>query len=166
MSLFYYPVLLVWYTQRYGSRERGCLPGGKPSFFLLDRGGFDSWYQRSSSDRAARAREKEADALVKAARSMSDVLPSNILESWQHEEYHGVSHRVCWDWQIYHCQRNRCADRTRENIHTFKLLRIDHPNCLELEITHLPPIQAAQAILTHVEIRESPSAKINSSVTC
>jgi len=58
------------------------------------------------------------------------------------------------------------ADRTRENIHTFKLLRIDHPNCLELEITHLSPIQAAQAILTHVEIRESPSAKINSSVTC
>src|SRR6266516_2845109 len=57
------------------------------------------------------------------------------------------------------------ADRTRENIHTFKLLRIDHPNCLELEITHLSPIQAAQAILTHVEIRESPSAKINSSVT-
>ena len=58
------------------------------------------------------------------------------------------------------------ADRTRENIHTFKLLRIDHPNCLELEITHLSPIQAAQAILTHVEIRESPSAKINSNVMC
>ncbi len=43
------------------------------------------------------------------------------------------------------------ADRTRKNIHTYRLLRIDHPNCLELDITHLSPIQAAQAILAHVE---------------
>jgi hypothetical protein len=45
------------------------------------------------------------------------------------------------------------ADRTRENIHTYELLHIDNPNCLELDITHLLPIQAARAILAHVEKR-------------
>ncbi len=45
------------------------------------------------------------------------------------------------------------TDRTRENIRTYQLLRIDHPNRLELDITHLLPIQAAQAILAHVEKR-------------
>lgn len=45
------------------------------------------------------------------------------------------------------------ADRTRENIRTYKLLRIDYLNCLELDITHLSPLQAAQAILAHVEKR-------------
>jgi hypothetical protein len=47
------------------------------------------------------------------------------------------------------------ADRTRENRRTYQLLRIDHPNCLELDITHLSSTQAAQAILVHVEKRPS-----------
>jgi uncharacterized membrane protein len=51
--------------------------------------------------------------------------------------------------------KERSADKTRENIRTYQLLRVDHPNCLELEITTLSPIQAAQAILAHVEIRIS-----------
>lgn len=45
----------------------------------------------------------------------------------------------------------RNADRTRENIHTYKLLQVDHPNCLELDVTNLSPIQAAQAIIAHIE---------------
>ena len=45
------------------------------------------------------------------------------------------------------------TDRTRENRRTYELLRIDHPNRLELDTTQLSPIQAAQAILTHVEKR-------------
>jgi hypothetical protein len=45
------------------------------------------------------------------------------------------------------------ADKTRENMRTFQLLRIDHPNCLELDITNLLPLQAAQAILAHEEKR-------------
>lgn len=49
--------------------------------------------------------------------------------------------------------KDRNADRTRENIRTYQLLHVDHPNCLELEITNLLPIQAAQAILAHVEKR-------------
>jgi energy-coupling factor transporter ATP-binding protein EcfA2 len=49
--------------------------------------------------------------------------------------------------------KERSADKTCENIRTYQLLRVDHPNCLELEITTLSPIQAAQAILTHVEKR-------------
>jgi hypothetical protein len=47
--------------------------------------------------------------------------------------------------------KDRSADRTRENMRTYQLLRIDHPNCLELEITTLSPLQAAQAILAHAE---------------
>ena len=47
------------------------------------------------------------------------------------------------------------TDRTRENRRTYQLLRIDHPNCLQLDITHLSPMQAAQAILAHVEKRPS-----------
>jgi hypothetical protein len=43
----------------------------------------------------------------------------------------------------------RNADRTRENIRTYQLLRIDHPNRLELDITNLSPNQAAQAIIAH-----------------
>jgi AAA domain len=45
------------------------------------------------------------------------------------------------------------ADRTRENMCTFQLLRVDHPNCLELDVTALSPIQAAQEILAHAEKR-------------
>lgn len=45
------------------------------------------------------------------------------------------------------------ADQARENMRTSQLLHIDHPNCLELEITTLSPIQAAQAILAQVEKR-------------
>ena len=45
----------------------------------------------------------------------------------------------------------RNADRTREDIRTYMLLHVDHPNCLELDVTNLPPIQAAQAIIAHVE---------------
>ena len=45
------------------------------------------------------------------------------------------------------------ADKTRENMRTSQLLRIDHPNCLELDVTKLSPIQAAQAIIGHVEKR-------------
>jgi len=47
----------------------------------------------------------------------------------------------------------RNADRTRENIRTNRLLHVDHPNCLELDVTYLSPIQAAQAIIAHVEKR-------------
>ena len=43
------------------------------------------------------------------------------------------------------------ADKTREKVRTYQLLRVDHPNCLELEITNLSPLQAAQAILAHAE---------------
>ena len=49
--------------------------------------------------------------------------------------------------------KERSADRTRENIRTYQLLRVDHPNCLVLDITNLSPIQAAQAILARVEKR-------------
>jgi hypothetical protein len=49
--------------------------------------------------------------------------------------------------------KDRSADRTRENIRTYQLLHVDHLNCLELEITTLSPIQAAQAILAHAEKR-------------
>lgn len=49
--------------------------------------------------------------------------------------------------------KERSAYRTRENIRTYQLLRVDHPNCLELEITTLSPIQAAQTILVHAEKR-------------
>lgn len=43
------------------------------------------------------------------------------------------------------------ADRAQESIRTSQLLHIDHPNCLELDVTHLLPTQAAQAILAHGE---------------
>lgn len=46
--------------------------------------------------------------------------------------------------------KDTSIDRTRENIRTYQLLHVDHPNCLDLEITTLSPIQAAQAILAHV----------------
>jgi len=49
--------------------------------------------------------------------------------------------------------KERSADKTREKIRTYELLRVDHPNCLELDITNLSPIQAAQAILAHGEKR-------------
>ncbi len=49
--------------------------------------------------------------------------------------------------------KERNADQARENMRTFQLLHIDHPNCLELDVTNLSPIQAAQAILGHVEKR-------------
>ena len=49
----------------------------------------------------------------------------------------------------------RNADRTRENIRTNRLLHVDHPNCLELDVTHLSPIQAVQAIVAHIEKRAS-----------
>lgn len=44
-------------------------------------------------------------------------------------------------------------DNTREKIRTCQLLHIEHPNSLELDITNLSPIQAARAILAHVEKR-------------
>ena len=49
--------------------------------------------------------------------------------------------------------KERNADKTREKIRTYKLLRVSHPNSLELDITNLSPIQAAQAIITHGEKR-------------
>jgi hypothetical protein len=49
----------------------------------------------------------------------------------------------------------RNVEHTRENIRSYKLLRVEHPNCLELEVTHLSPIQAAQAIIVHMEKRAS-----------
>ncbi len=42
-------------------------------------------------------------------------------------------------------------DLVREQSRTNQLLRIDHPNRLELDITHLSPGEAAQAILLHAE---------------
>jgi dihydroorotase-like cyclic amidohydrolase len=45
----------------------------------------------------------------------------------------------------------RNVEHTRENIRTYKLLRIEHPNYLELDITHLSPNEAASAIIAHVE---------------
>lgn len=42
-------------------------------------------------------------------------------------------------------------DLAREYSRTNQLLRIDHPNRLELDITHLSPGEAAQAILLHAE---------------
>ncbi len=48
--------------------------------------------------------------------------------------------------------KERSADQTREKIRTYQLLRVDHPNCLELEITTLSPIQTAQAILAQVDM--------------
>ncbi|EFH83468.1 hypothetical protein [Ktedonobacter racemifer] len=47
--------------------------------------------------------------------------------------------------------KERSADNTREKIRTYRLLRVDHPNCLELDITNLSPIQAALTIIAHVE---------------
>jgi hypothetical protein len=47
----------------------------------------------------------------------------------------------------------RNADMTRESILTYSLLHVDHPNGLELDVTNLSPIQAAQAIIMHVEKR-------------
>lgn len=49
--------------------------------------------------------------------------------------------------------KERSAGNTREKIRTYKLLRVEHPNCLELDITNLSPIQAAQAIIAHMEKR-------------
>ena len=43
------------------------------------------------------------------------------------------------------------ADRTREKMRTYQLFRGHHPNGLELDVTRLSPIQAAQAIIGHVE---------------
>jgi hypothetical protein len=47
----------------------------------------------------------------------------------------------------------RNVEHTRENIRTYKLLRVEHPNNLELDITTLSPVEAAQAIIAHVEKR-------------
>ncbi len=49
----------------------------------------------------------------------------------------------------------RNVERTRENIHTYKLLHVEHPNCFELDITSLSPSEAAQAIIAYVEKRAS-----------
>jgi hypothetical protein len=45
------------------------------------------------------------------------------------------------------------ADSARKKIRTYQLLHVDHPNCLELDVTNLSSIQAARAILAHVEKR-------------
>lgn len=47
----------------------------------------------------------------------------------------------------------RNADWTRESIRSYSLLHVDHPNGLELDVTDLSPIEAAQAIIAHVEKR-------------
>jgi hypothetical protein len=47
--------------------------------------------------------------------------------------------------------KQRSADWVREKIRTYQLLHVDHPNCLELDITNLSPIQAALAIIEHGE---------------
>lgn len=49
----------------------------------------------------------------------------------------------------------RNVEYARENIRTYKLLHIEHPDYLELDVTHLSPMQAAQAIIAHVEKRTS-----------
>lgn len=45
----------------------------------------------------------------------------------------------------------RNADWTRESIRAYSLLHVDHPNRLELDVTNLSPIEAAQAIIAYVE---------------
>jgi hypothetical protein len=45
----------------------------------------------------------------------------------------------------------RDAEWTKEKLRTYQLLHIDHPNRLKLDITHLSPLQAAQAIIAHAE---------------
>jgi hypothetical protein len=51
----------------------------------------------------------------------------------------------------------RNIEHTRENVSAYQLLRVEHPNCLELDNTNLSPAEAAQAIITHVEGRgENP----------
>lgn len=45
----------------------------------------------------------------------------------------------------------RNADWTRESIRTYKLLHVDHRNSLELDVTNLSPVEAAQAIIAHGE---------------
>lgn len=45
----------------------------------------------------------------------------------------------------------RNPEWTRESIQIYNLLHVDHPNRLELDVTNLPPVEAAQAIIAHVE---------------
>lgn len=47
------------------------------------------------------------------------------------------------------------AEKTRKKIRKYTLLRIEHPNYLELDVTNLSPLQAAQTIIAHVEQRTS-----------
>jgi hypothetical protein len=49
----------------------------------------------------------------------------------------------------------RNVEHTRENLRTYKLLHVEHLNCLELDITNLSPMEVAQAIIAHVEKRAS-----------
>lgn len=42
------------------------------------------------------------------------------------------------------------ADYARRHFHQEQPLNISHPNLLDLDVTHLPPADAAQAILHHV----------------
>lgn len=49
----------------------------------------------------------------------------------------------------------RNPEWTRESIRSYSLLHVDHPNGLELDVTTLSPIEAAQAIIAHIE-KESP----------
>jgi len=39
----------------------------------------------------------------------------------------------------------------REKLRSYQLLRVEHSNRLELDITHLSPLQAARAIVAHAE---------------
>lgn len=45
----------------------------------------------------------------------------------------------------------RNADWTRESIRIHSLLHVDHPNCLELDVTSFSPIEAARAIIAHLD---------------
>jgi DUF438 domain-containing protein len=48
------------------------------------------------------------------------------------------------------------ADYARRHFHQEQPLNISHPNLLDLDVTHLPPADAAQAILHHVARRGIP----------
>ncbi|HLI88105.1 MAG TPA: hypothetical protein VKV37_05405 [Ktedonobacteraceae bacterium] len=45
----------------------------------------------------------------------------------------------------------RDAEWVREKLRSYQLLRVEHSNRLELDITHLSPLQAARAIVAHAE---------------
>jgi predicted kinase len=45
-----------------------------------------------------------------------------------------------------------CAEKAREKMQMYDILPIEHQNCLDLDITHLSPVQAAQKIITYTEV--------------